>query len=229
MKEKTGRRLKNLIITIFTIFLIITLTLIITGKILKQPPLTLAGFLFLFILGLVLLLGGLEYVSGTTEAYNYTCACCENGTYHEGNITEYYTYSCLGTPNDCDYYDGNLEGCVINGCTYDSNLSLCSGTPHTCENYLNQRDCEAVTCEWLQDQEPSVTEGCTNGSITLKSTSKQNIYSNYDSEIIQGVQVNHIIGLFLSLIAIAGFIITLTNLESFQQEDAYKEYRGGQP
>lgn len=143
-----------MIITIFVILLIISLALITIAKALKQPPLALAGFLFLFILGLVLMIGGLEYQAGETEAYTYVCACC--------NETRY-------------------------------------------------------------------TEECSSGELTLKNITKQKVYSAYDSEIVQGIQVNHIYGFFLCIIAIFGFVLTLTNLEAFEQKDAYEQYRRGQP
>jgi energy-coupling factor transporter transmembrane protein EcfT len=212
-----------MIITIFIILLIISLALITTAKALKQPPLALAGFLFLFILGLVLMIGGLEYVAGETETYGYTCSCCQEGTYTEGIIT---TYSCTGTPNTCDYYDLNQLDCIASGCTYNETTLSCDGTPSDCDTFTEERTCELVACYW----EPNQESGCINGtSITIKNTTKENIYSAYDSEIVQGIQVNHLFGFFLCIIAIFGFVLTLTNLEAFEQKDAYEQYRRGQP
>jgi hypothetical protein len=207
-----------MITTLFIIFLIISFSLIALGKYLRQPPIVLSGFLFIFILGLTLLLGGLSYASGETTTYGYVCACCENGIYKEGGLTP--AYYCGGTPNPCDYYDLNLLGCLAAGCVYNETLILCSGTPYDCDTYTIQSDCEAVACEWLPGQEYT---GCENStSLTTKNQTITPTYTNYDNEIIEGIQIHHLLGFFLLITAILGWIITLTDLESFQPESVWR-------
>jgi energy-coupling factor transporter transmembrane protein EcfT len=206
-----------MITTLFIIFLVVSFALIGLGKYLRQPPIVLSGFFFIFILGMVLLLGGLSYASGETITYGYVCSCCENGTYTEGGLTpEYY---CAGTPHACDYYDGDAINCVAAGCDYNDTTLLCGGTPYDCDTYLIQRDCEAVACEWLPGQ---TYTGCENGtSITTKNQTTTPTYTSYDNEIVEGLQIHHLLGFFLLITAILGWIITLTDLESFQPESVW--------
>jgi hypothetical protein len=208
-----------MITELFIIFLIISFALIAVGKYLKQPPIVLAGYLFLFILGITLLTGGLVYSTGGIVNNSYVCACCNGGIYTEGGVS--YDYFCIGTPNNCDYYDLNEVACIGAGCIYDNETLSCSGTPSDCDTFFIQRDCEAVACEWLPGQEPNPS--CENGTITLKNTTTIKAYTSYDNEIIEGIQIHHILGFFLVITAIFGWVITLTDLESFQPESLWKK------
>lgn len=66
-----------MIIELFTILLIFTITIIIGGKFIDAPGLQLTGYCFLFLLGLVILFGGIEYKTGeistTTPVYASAC------------------------------------------------------------------------------------------------------------------------------------------------------------
>lgn len=75
-----------MITTIFIILLILALSLIIAGFYTKAPPVNLTGYLFLFILGLVLLTGGLQYKSGSSTTFNYS-----NTTLISQNTTDQYS------------------------------------------------------------------------------------------------------------------------------------------
>lgn len=69
-----------MIIAIWIIILALSLILIIAGKYIEGPPLQIGGFAFLFIMGLTLMLGGVQYTSGSNSITTYTY----NGT----NITQ---------------------------------------------------------------------------------------------------------------------------------------------
>jgi hypothetical protein len=203
-----------MIVTIFIILLVISLFTIIAGKFMNAPPVSLAGYLFLFILGLVLMLGGLSYKVGATESYNYVCSCCESGTYKEG--TTQTVYICAGLPNSCDAYDNNQLDCIASGCSFDSNTSLCTGEPSDCDSYSTSRECELVGCTWTESEmQPSTCEN--SSTLTIKNITTTEVYSSYDSEIFSGILVNHVFGFFLCILAVFGFVIVLINLESFQE------------
>jgi len=63
-----------LILEIYSILLFISLFCVIAGKYVDSPPLILGGYTFVFLLGLVLMLGGVEYKTGsvTTLTVNDT-------------------------------------------------------------------------------------------------------------------------------------------------------------
>jgi len=193
-----------MIITLFVIFLILSIILIFLGKYVEAPPVSLAGFLFLFIIGVAIIISGLGYEAGTS--YNYVCSCCENGIYTEG-----YTIGlgfCYGTPNPCDHYDLNELDCIASGCTYNSTDLNCYGTPSDCDTFNETRTCELVDCYWDIEQG---TEGCSDGStLTLKNTTR--IYSDYSGEA--GITITRTIGFFISIIGVLGWIIILINLKS---------------
>jgi hypothetical protein len=205
---------------LFIIFLIIALSLIVFGWIVKTPPVTLGGYLVLFILGVVLLTGGLSYKTGETETYGYACGCCDNFTFNYGAVT----YNCTGTPLSCDYYNGMSYECGLIGCTYNGTLEICSGTADDCELITDFNICNRyANCTW---GEVESSEGCPNGT-TMEMINKTltNTYTNYDSEIYEGVQVNHVIGFFLCIIAVFGFVIVFMNLEKFDDKTIFRGER----
>jgi hypothetical protein len=59
-----------MILTIYFGLLLLALIFIWTGFKIDNPVLEIGGFFFLFVLGLVLMSGGVQYVSG--ETYNYS-------------------------------------------------------------------------------------------------------------------------------------------------------------
>lgn len=64
-----------MIITAFVVFLALSIILIITGVYAEIPPVLIAGYVFMFALGVLLAFGGLEYKSGeytTIPAVNET-------------------------------------------------------------------------------------------------------------------------------------------------------------
>lgn len=68
-------------LTLFIIFLCLSLVLIIVGLVKPEhSELSLAGFMFMFILSMVIILGGdIQYKTGVNETYEYSCLCCSNG------------------------------------------------------------------------------------------------------------------------------------------------------
>jgi protein-S-isoprenylcysteine O-methyltransferase Ste14 len=54
-----------MVIEIFFILLLISLFSVSAGKYVDSPPLMLGGYTFIFLLGLVLMLGGVEYRTGS--------------------------------------------------------------------------------------------------------------------------------------------------------------------
>lgn len=65
-----------MILTIWTVLLVLSLVVVIGGKYVNSPPLQISGFFFLFLLGITLLSGGVQYKNGVTETYNYMCLGC---------------------------------------------------------------------------------------------------------------------------------------------------------
>jgi len=207
-----------LILTLFIALIIISILLIVISQYIGSPPLQLGAYTTLFILGIILLSGGVAYESGETKNYTYVCVCCTNGTINYGETQGV----CSGTPADCDYYDGFESACILNGCSYD--LDLCSGTPNDCDTYTDWRSCTSATCTW------EYVSGCEQGStIELNNETTTATYTNYSGEIYQGVMVHHLIGFIISILASMGFILVFMNLDRFSlntEQDAFREYRG---
>jgi len=126
-----------MILELYITLLALSIIIVIAGKYLEGPPLQLTGYTFLFILGLVLLSGLIEYKSGEIKSYNYAC-----------------DYLC-------------------------DNHSLVNAT----------------------------------GAHVISSIVEQDTYSSFDTEIILGITLNHVFGLFIMLLSAFGWIITLFNLK----------------
>ena len=203
-----------MIIEIFIILLFLSIILIFAGRYTEAPPLQLAGYLFLFVLGLVMLSGNVFYVSGQNEINNYACGCCNEGVFNQGGST--YDYFCIGTPLHCDYYDLNELDCIASGCSYDNETLSCFGNPQACDTFTEQRTCELVNCTWAG--EPSLN-ACVNSTLIISNVTTTKIYSGFSDEIISGVNLNHVFGLFLSIIVVLGWIIVFFNLKSMNDED----------
>lgn len=97
----------KLILELFIMFLGLTLTIIIASKFIEAPGLQLTGYMFLFLLGLIILFGGLQYktgeVSTTTPVYASGCALafpqCSFGCDQTCNATEIYVVNNTLTTN----------------------------------------------------------------------------------------------------------------------------------
>jgi hypothetical protein len=140
-----------MILEVFAVLLILSLVCLFIGKYLDAPPVQMGAYLFLFLLGITLMLGAVTYKTG--ENYNYVCACCDE---------------------------------VRGGFFTD----------------------------------------CFNGSITLANIT--NVYSSYSGEIVQGLELNHVFGFFMSLLSAFGFVIVLVNLKSppeFGPEDGMRDFK----
>jgi hypothetical protein len=82
-------------LTLFIVFLVLSLLLVALGLYRSEhTELSLVGFLFLFLLSLIIMGGDIQYKTG--ENLTYSCLCCNN--------TEPYT----GVPYLCDGTDANL-------------------------------------------------------------------------------------------------------------------------
>lgn len=70
-------------LSLFIIFLCLSLILIIIGLFRPEhSELSLAGFLFLFVLSMTIILGGeIQYKIGSNTTYSYTCHTCDQVTY----------------------------------------------------------------------------------------------------------------------------------------------------
>ena len=67
-------------LTLFIVFLVITLVIIFLSFYAPEhSELGLVGFLFLFLLSLVILGGDIQYKTGVNETYTYGCLCCVEG------------------------------------------------------------------------------------------------------------------------------------------------------
>lgn len=85
-----------MIITIWAIILGLALILVIAGRYTDAPPVAIAGYSIIFILGLVIMLGSLQYITGETSLSNYTYIA---GNLTSINETRTYTYG---------YYDNEI-------------------------------------------------------------------------------------------------------------------------
>ena len=65
-------------LTLFIVFLILTLLIITIGLFRPEhTELALVGFLFLFFLSLIMMLGDIQYKTGINETMTYSCLCCD--------------------------------------------------------------------------------------------------------------------------------------------------------
>jgi len=82
-----------LIITIFAILLGLTLILFFVGHYTEAPVLEIAASGFLFLLGLAVLTGSIQYVAGQTETISYTYLNETSGVINQtaATITNSYT------------------------------------------------------------------------------------------------------------------------------------------
>jgi len=138
-----------MVISVFLILLLLSIVFIIAGKYIEAPAIQMAGWTFMFLLGVIVMSGNLQYTTGAYEQENnyYVCGCCMEG--------EFY------------YNDTQI-------CIEGEELVLLNTTKQTLTNYT------AVT-----------------------------------GEIIPGVDLHHVFGLLLSVIAGFGFVIVLLNLDKF--------------
>ena len=190
-----------MIITLFVTFLILSIILIFLGKYAEAPPVSLAGFLFIFIIGVATLISGLGYEAGTS--YNYVCACCENGIYTEGYTTG--LGFCYGTPNPCDYYDLNELDCIASGCTYNATDLSCYGTPSDCDTFMIQRTCDLVGCTYQSGTSTTCPNGTSQVTTSEVHTPIQEAFSD---------TMSHMMGIWISLIAVFGFAIKLGQIRA---------------
>ena len=80
-------------LTLFVVFLVITLVIIFLSFYAPEhSELGLVGFLFLFLLSLVILGGDIQYKTGVNETYTYGCLCCEQGQVIGGELVRNETY-----------------------------------------------------------------------------------------------------------------------------------------
>jgi len=57
-----------------------------------------------------------------------------------------------------------------------------------------------------------ISESCINGTITL--ANETFVYTNYSGEIVQGLELHHVFGLFMALLSAFGFVIVIINLKA---------------
>lgn len=61
-----------MILELYAVFLAISVIGIVIGVYTEAPVLSIGAYGFLFILGIILLFGGVQYKTGTTEQYSYS-------------------------------------------------------------------------------------------------------------------------------------------------------------
>lgn len=67
-------------LTLYLILLLLSLIIIAIGLFRPEhTEMALVGFVFLFLLGLTLEAGSIEYKTGVNETNTYSCLCCSNG------------------------------------------------------------------------------------------------------------------------------------------------------
>jgi hypothetical protein len=192
-----------MLLALFLIILAISLLLIGFGEYTKEGIYSLGGLLFLFLLGLTVLLpGNLTIPNGETVNLSYACGCCNN---HEFILQDTYYFYCYGTPHNCDYYDGNPIECLEMGCAYDYNTSLCNGYPTPCENYTEFPPCLNAGCEYNYQQGGTCPNGTEKVVTSETHTTTQEPFND---------TMSHIMGVWLTLIAIFGFAIKLGQIRA---------------
>jgi hypothetical protein len=102
-----------MILTLFIVLLVLSLATIVISQYTNAPPLSLTGYLFVFILGLVLLTGNVEYKSGEITSYTYLCGgqCFDNRSSTYFNLTNAQSVS---SEIKTDTYT-NYSGEVVSG------------------------------------------------------------------------------------------------------------------
>lgn len=139
-----------MILSIFILFLSLSFVLIITAKYTDIKVLETAGFVMIFILGLIVLFSNISYKTGYNENYVYG-----------SNFTDYHW----------EDYNGSSPAPSFN---------------------------------------PSADV------IFLFHTERNYTYSNFEGEIINGLDVDHIIGFLLLIIGAFGFINSYFNWKNNQ-------------
>jgi hypothetical protein len=198
-----------MLLALFLVILAISLGLIWFGEYTEEGVYSLGGLLFLFLLGLSILLpGNLQIPNGETVNYSYACGCCDG---HQFILNDSSGFFCFGFPNGCDHYDLNLPECLAHNCTYDFNTTFCYGTPYPCSNYSNPVSCYEAGCEYEYQPEPT----CPNGTEKVITTETHTpIQTNFSDTF------SHIMGVWLTLIAVFGFAIKLGQIrEGFKDKN----------
>lgn len=194
-----------MLLALFLVILGISIGLIFFGEYTEEGVYSLGGLLFLFLLGLsVLLPGSLQIPNGENVTYQYKCGCCDGFNF---TITE--AFICYGIPNSCDFYDMDMAGCMAHNCTYDFNTSLCFGTPYPCDDYNNNPvACYQAGCEYQYGN------ACPNGTEKVITTETHTPNNTNFSDTL-----SHIMGFWLTLIAIFGFVIKLGQIRAGFKND----------
>jgi hypothetical protein len=189
-----------MLLALFLVILAISLALIWFGEYTEEGVYSLGGLLFLFLLGLSILLpGNLQIPNGEAVNYSYACGCCDGFNF---TMTEEFT--CFGIPDGCDTYDLDFVNCLAHNCTYDFNTTFCSGTPYPCEYYNpNPPACYEAGCEYQYG------DACPNGTEKVISSETHTPIQTQFSDTF-----SHIMGVWLTLIAVFGFAIKLGQIRA---------------
>jgi len=89
-----------MILEIFILLFLISLSFIILGYFTLAPPIQIIGYTFVFILGLVVMFGGLQYKTGESEIYNYGANFTNSVHWDSEHPTSYPAF----TPNTDPIY-----------------------------------------------------------------------------------------------------------------------------
>lgn len=192
-----------MILALFLVILAISILLTWFGEYTEEGVYSLGGLFLLFVLGLLIILPGtLTIPNGEVVSYNYSCGCCDG---HDFIIEDVYTFSCFGTPNSCDTYDGNQISCVLVGCTWDDNSSLCFGNPYDCDNYIDMSSCTIAGCQYAYES----GNGCPNGTIEVVTSET---HSPINEPFNDGL--SHSMGFWLCIIGVFGFAIKVSQIKA---------------
>lgn len=179
-----------MIIEVFGLFLLVCFILIFLGFYTQIKVIALISFVGIFLLGLVLQGGHVNYVYGATQTNSYMCTICNTPS---TNVT-----SCVGTPDNCIDH-ASIGICTLyGGCSW--NGTDCIGTPFTCDTYAVREDCILNGCEY----ESTFTNGTAgiNASVVASSTISYNNTSITDT-------TSKWLGRWLAFAGALGFILTI--------------------
>ena len=101
-------------LTLWICFLIVSLILVSIGLFRPEhTEMALIGFVFIFLLGLSVEAGSIQYKTGINETYSYKCLCCTDGRVGEDQSCEDDTTLSIDSIAHTDTYEEFEAGGVL--------------------------------------------------------------------------------------------------------------------
>jgi hypothetical protein len=105
-----------MILELYIAFLALAVVSVILGIYTQAPVISIGGYGILFILGVILLLGGLQYRTGTVDTYSYMCSSCVNTENRTQNVTVSFNASQVASVTQTYIYSG-FDNEIVQGIT----------------------------------------------------------------------------------------------------------------